>query len=149
MSLAIALLVFGFILVIAELLFIPGGVVGVIGGLCGIFAIYMGFEQSQAAGFTLLFVGLVTYLGGIYLLFKTGTYKWLTVKTELKSKVNQLDSNLKLGDSGKAITRLNPYGKVDFNGNITEVKAENNFVDEGVQVIICNFTNNIITVKPQ
>lgn len=149
MSLAIALLLFGFILVIAELLFIPGGVVGVIGALCGIFGIYMGFEISVTAGFSLLFGGLVLYLGGIYALFKTGTYKWLTVKTELTSKVNVRSNNLKIGDSGKAITRLNPYGKVDFNGNITEVKSENNFIDEGTQVIICNFTNNIITVKPE
>ena len=146
----ILLLIFGILLMIAEVLVIPGvGFVGIIGFILLAIAIYFGYEISENTGHVVLGVGAVSSIGILVLSLRAKTWDRLSLKSELKGKSNpdKYEDIFKVGDKGKSTTRLNPIGKALIADRVVEVKSYSEFIDENKEIEIIKLEGNKITVK--
>lgn len=140
----------GLSLIILEIIFIPGTTVaGIIGFLFLIYGNYLSFEKGALEGglvltATLLFTVVMT----IYA-FKNKSWEKFSLKNESASKVNEdLGLNLKVGDEGKTVSALRPYGKAMFFESDYEVKTMGDFAEAGTKVKIKKIDNKNIFVIP-
>lgn len=140
----------GIILIIVEILFVPGTtIVGVFGLIILGVGIYFTYDTygTSIGNWTLLAAALVTGLL-IYYSFKSGTWLWLANDQVIDSKVSQkFLAKLKVGDIGIALSALRPMGSGMFNDNKFEVESEGNFLDANTQIKIIELKNNRIIVE--
>jgi len=94
-----------------------------------------------------LIVILVFLIIGILLFFRYKTWKPLMLETELDSKVNVPDINMKIGMEGKTVSRLAPGGKAIFETGTEEVFSQHEFIDENQQIVVTKLEGNKIIVK--
>ena len=145
------LILIGLLLIIVEILFIPGTtVVGLLGFLftvVGVIFVYTNY--GNVVGFyTLLGTALVSG-GTLFLSFRSGVWKKFSLKNHLEGKVNEgITKSLEVGAIGKAVSALRPMGSVDFNGKIYEVKSSGEYFNPGTLVKIVRIQLNDILVEP-
>ena len=150
--LIIASLIFlGILLMLIEMLLIPGvGIAGILGlaslaGSCW----YAFTALSTKAGIivTLIVICLITVM--LICILRAKTWKKLELNTEIQSKVNEDSEKVSIGQQGKALTRLAPMGTARFENLTCEVKSsEGNMIDPGTLIEICAIEENKIFVKP-
>lgn len=151
--LVISLIIIGLILLAIELLVIPGfGVTGILSiasliGAC-FFAFYSYgyvFGVAVTAGILILIIISIT------LLLRSGTWKKLSLRTNIESKVDTAPQSkgLKIGDTGITITRLAPGGHVKFGENIVEASTRDGLIEQKKEVEISSFEGNRIFVTPK
>ncbi len=146
-----ALILLGLLLVIAEIIFVPGTtVVGVIGAGFMIAGIVSSFSYlgQQGGWITVGVTGLSSILI-FYYAFKANVWGRFSLKTSSQGKVNEggLDG-LSAGQEGKAISALRPSGKAEISDKTYEVKTLGDFVASGSKVRIIKVTSNQIIVEP-
>jgi Membrane-bound serine protease (ClpP class) len=151
LALTIALIIIGLILLSIELLIIPGfGIAGILGITSLIGACYFAF-----AGFGTI-VGMIVMLGiialviiGVLFIMRTDTWKKISLKTNIDSKVDDSPDvkGLTVGLHGKTITRLAPGGQVIFDNKIVEVYTRDGLIEPGKEVEISSIEDNRIFVS--
>ncbi|MBC7920553.1 MAG: NfeD family protein [Ferruginibacter sp.] len=143
------LLVFGLLLILAEVIFIPGTTIfGVLGFATAVVGIYLSYRQL---GTTLGTAVLVGYAGvafvALYFGFKSNVWRRFALTSRISSRVNEEERFfLQIGDRGKAISALRPSGKAEFKGGIAEVHSLGNFIDAGCTLEVVRLENNQIFV---
>ena len=144
------LLLLGIILILIEILFIPGTTVFGILGLISIFASdylsisYFGFEVGIIYSIT---SGIFCLIMILYAL-KSDTWNKVSLKNIHSHKVSKNQySELSIGDIGKSYSSLKPYGKGVFNDKSYEVKSLENFIEENKKIKIINILQDKILVK--
>lgn len=147
----IALLAVGLMLIVAELVFIPGTtIVGLLGfafAAVGIVTTYRHFGND---------IGLYILLGMsglslVTLIYSIRSKSWsrFSLKTASNSKVNEgLMESLVVGEEGKAISTLRPIGKAEFKNKQFEVKTTGDYLETGTRIRILQIQSNQITVEP-
>nr|WKN35344.1 NfeD family protein [Tunicatimonas sp. TK19036] len=146
------LLVVGVLLIVVELIFIPGTTIfGIAGLLLTAAAIIISFiNYGNTLGFGILGISFV--LLGITLFFslRTGAWDKLSLKTSSKSRVNdeEVKPNIWKGDRGVALSALRPSGKVEFKEATVEVSTLGRYVDAGTEVQVVDVQANKILVEP-
>jgi membrane-bound ClpP family serine protease len=150
--LAIALLILlGIILILIELLVVPGiSVAGIGGVLLIIGGIVLGyhFHGTTAGNYILLASGVLMILL-VVLALKLKTWQRFGLQSTIDSKVGVLKTEeIKEGDEGISISRLAPIGKAMFNEKLFEVHSEGEYIDENQPIIVIRISgNNKIFVK--
>ena len=147
----ISLVVAGILLIIAEILFVPGTtVVGILGIASSIFGVYLSYDYFGAATGTWFTVGsAIIFAVALYYSFKSKTWDKFSLKDSLQGKVNEnLTSGLESGMEGIAISTLKPIGKAEFNDKEYEVKTTGQYVESGQQLKILKIEKNNIIVEP-
>lgn len=151
MGFIIVLILVGILLLLAEILLVPGvgvaGILGVIslGGSC--FCAYSEFGSTVGTVVTVINVVLVVILT-IYVL-RAKTWKKLALDTNIDSRVNMFDSkSLATGDCGKTLTRLAPMGTAIIRDVKYEVTSLEGVIDPGTDVEVVLMEDNKIYVKP-
>lgn len=147
----IALVVAGVVLLITEILFVPGTtVVGILGIAAAIFGVYLSFKyfgQTVGSGFAVSSVALFGV--AVYLSFKSKTWQRFSLKETSKGRVNEgLTQSLKAGDQGVAISVLKPIGKAEFAGKEYEVSALGHYLEPNTPLRIVKIKMNRIIVEP-
>ena len=143
------LLIIGLILILIEILFIPGTTVFGIFGILAIF--YSDYLSFQYFGTELAIVYSIA--NSILVLFvviyslKTNTWKRIALNKIHNVKVENKFDSLKVGDEGKTTSALRPYGKAIFSDKFYEVKSSENFIDENKKIKIINILQDKIIVK--
>lgn len=150
MGLIITLILVGIVLMIAEILLIPGvGVAGILGLLSmGGSCWYAFYEYGNLTGGIVAGVTAVVLVVFAVVVLRAKTWKRMTLNTTIESKVNQLTVELRVSDKGRTITRLAPMGSVRFGDEIVEVKALEGMIDPNVEVEICMIEDGKIYVVP-
>ena len=70
------------------------------------------------------------------------------VQAAIDGKANVLEEGaVKIGDSGKTISRLNPTGKALINKLPLEVQTQDGFIDEEKDIVVTKVLQNKIYVK--
>jgi len=143
------LLVIGLILILIEILFIPGTTVfGIFGILAIFYSDYLSFQYFGAE-----FAIVYSIANSILVLFvviyslKTNTWKRIALNKIHNVKVENKFDSLKVGDEGKTTSALRPYGKAIFSDKFYEVKSSENFIDENKKIKIINILQDKIIVK--
>ena len=146
----VLLLLVGIVLIVMELIFIPGttvfGIAGLLLTIVGIVISFVAFGSS---------VGLWVLIGafaalGIILYFSLRSDAWnkLSLKQSHQSRVNEgVKSNVWKGDVGIALSALRPYGRVEFEETVVEVSTLGPYVDAGMKVQVVDVLPNKILVE--
>ncbi len=150
MGLIITLILVGIVLMIAEILLIPGvGVAGILGLLSlGGSCWYAFYEFGNLTGGIVTGVTAVVLVAFAVVVLRAKTWKRMTLNTTIESKVNQLPVELRVSDKGRTVTRLAPMGSARFEDEIVEVKALEGMIDPNVEVEICMIEEGKIYVVP-
>jgi len=72
----------------------------------------------------------------------------LSRNIEGKVEVGLEEQKIKVGDTGKAMTRLNPVGKVMINDITVEAKSIKGFVDQHTKIEVVKVLTTQVIVKP-
>ena len=151
MGLIIALIIIGLVLLLAEILLIPGvgfaGILGVLsmGGSC-----YIAFhDYGTTTGLIVLAIIIAILILFLIWVLRAKTWKKMTLETNIDSKAVSSDpAVLAVGDCGRTLTRLAPMGSARFGDYVIEVKAVEGMLDPNVDVRVVLIEDNKIYVKP-
>ena len=148
-ALVITLIILGIICLILELLVVPGAIVGIIGFLMMVAGVVIAYMQlGTLVGNIVLILTVALFITGITLALRSKTWRKMTLKTAIDSKMNEVDEDkVKPGMEGVALSRLAPMGKGRFNGEIVEVSSSLGFIDENSEIVIIKIEGNKIIVK--
>lgn len=145
------LIIFGLILILVELIFVPGTtLVGILGFIFTCFGIFLSFQNyGTTIGFVVMGISAFITAVAVYFSFKAGIYKKFALNSAIKSKVNdEYKYDLWVGDEGKTVSSLKPFGKAEFKDQVHEVSSNGNFIDAGQPVKIIRIKDNKIFVEP-
>ncbi len=136
-------------LIALELVALPGGVAGILGGVAMAIGVWQSYAQYGAvAGNITLIVSLIVVVALLLLLMRNKTWKRMGLKEEVDSRVNTVDENkISVGSTGTTISRLAPAGKAIINGQTCEVHTVNEFINENRPVQVIKIEGYLITVK--
>lgn len=148
---AILLCVLGIILLLVEVLFVPGvGVVGIFGFIALGIGIYGAYTVGTTEGHLTLGGSVICSGAVTWLAFRPGTWKRVSVNSNITGKMNLLPADLlKVGEEGTTTTRVNPVGNARFGNDYFEVTSQSSFIDENVAVEIVKIQGAHIYIKPK
>ena len=147
----LALISFGLIMIVVEIIFVPGttfvGIIGLISTIIGVYFSFVFFGSSVGFGF--LAFSIVLFGVALYFGFRGKTWDRFSLKHSIRSKVNEgLTSNLQIAQRGVALSSLRPIGKAEFEGRTYEVKSHGDYIDTGTAIEIIKIEQNNIYVQP-
>ena len=150
-TLYITLLLAGFVLIGTEI-FIPGGILGIIGSGVWIAAAIVGGRNfpepwNILSAFALLLMGILTFVVWIKYFPKSrvGKSLSLTDSTENYRSHEDLD-DFPVGTTGEAVSTLRPSGIANFDGKRIDVVADGEWVEAGQPVKISSTANGHVSV---
>lgn len=148
----ILIILAGIALLLIEFLVIPGFTVFGIGGfLCiigGVIASYV-FHGSTAGHITLVSTIVASVIAMLFA-FRRKTWNKMGLGTSIDSRLIAIEpEKIKSGDTGQAITRLAPMGKVKVNDGVYEAKSISGYIQEGTKVEVIKISQNQLIVKPK
>ena len=140
---------FGLLAIVLDLLFIPGGVLAILGlitVISGVVCSYVAF--GAAAGNIVLVCTLAVSIVAIVLILRSRTWRKCALNAEIDTKMNEFDEDkIKVGAVGETISRLAPSGKAVFDGDTVEVTSAHGLIDENSKVRVLRIDGNKITVE--
>jgi len=151
-AILVILVILGLAFIFVEF-FIPGGVVGIIGGLFILAAIVTGYAFEGPMVGTLLLVASMV-MGAILVplwmkLFpNTPIGKSMTLSGSLPKGNGDNRPVLNLGTRGVTVTPLRPSGTVRFGADRIDVVSEGRMVESGVAVEVYKVDGTRIVVRP-
>jgi len=152
MGLIITLIIIGVVLLLAELLLIPGiGIAGVLGLLALVGANFMAFfYHSQTVGIIVLILSIVICILAVSYALRAKTWKRLSLHQEIAAKAIPLphEQGIHIGMRGKTLGRLIPSGKARFGSIDAEVYAFRGVIDPGKEVEVVQIEDLRIFVVP-
>ena len=146
----IALVVGGLLLIFCEV-FVPGGILGIIGGIilfCGLAA---GFMHDVSFGFILLIAALVCGIAGLYLWVKYFPGSPMGKKIFLANDAHEWQGydNMKkelVGKEGIAHSPLRPSGTALIDGKRVDVVTRGEMIDAKSTIKVVEVSGNRVVV---
>ncbi len=144
-------LIGGLVLIILELIAIPGTTIAGISGLAmivyGIVRVYS--EYGTTWGTISLFVTLFFCVILLVYSLRTKTWKRFALDKSIDSKANDIkQEDFNVGDRGITITRLASAGNVEINGKRIEAFTTTAFLDPNTEIEIERIEGSKIFVRP-
>lgn len=152
MYLFFLLLISGILLLGAEI-FLPGGVLGLLGGMALLAAVVLGFFTFGAATGIYLAFGIIILTGlGVWVWIKlfprTNVGKTLTLdQTAGDYKASDKALQNLTDQIGKALTDLRPSGVVRIDGKNYSVVSDGPLIERGTEVKVVKVGGNRIVVQ--
>lgn len=146
-----AFILIGLVLIIVEIIFVPGTtVVGIAGFLSMGYGIYQSYSLYGNSVGTLTLVASLLVSGLlIYMSFRNRSWERFSLKSEMTSKVNEsFDLELQPGDKGRSVSSLKPIGKALFHDEEVEVRSNGGFVEENQEIEVLRVEGKNIFVQP-
>jgi len=152
MNLSLFLYLLGLVLICLEI-FVPGGILGIIGFLLIMGSIWIAFIRLGRVGGSYFLVGsLALAMLSVYAVMRFGTKTRLSRKLFLQSTEEGFEStseNLDYleGKTGISITTLRPSGKALINGRKVNVVTEGLFIPKGRRLKVVVAEGNRVVVR--
>lgn len=146
----IILILVGLLMMILEIIVIPGtGVAGIIGFVLMATGIWLAYtRQGIVAGHITLGATIAINVIGLILTLRSKTWKKAMLNTVNSGKVNDIEKgDLEVGEIGTTISRCAPMGKAEFKNNFYEVSTLSEFIDQEQKVEIIKISGNKIYIK--
>lgn len=149
--LILGLILFGILLVVAEIFIVPGTtIVGVIGGVIMVAGVVLGYTQqdNMLIGHAILAGTSVVTVVLAYLAYRALQTSSYSLSDTVSSKVNLLDDNtIHIGDTGVTVNVLRPSGKALINDIKFEVFSVDGYIDSDTSVTVTKIEGNKIWVR--
>jgi len=148
--LVIGIVSIGIVFILAEILFVPGGILGIVGGLLLFYAIYLPYGEGFGIEAHINVIAILAVLSlSLYLMVRSNTWNKIKLSKSIDSTVKKnVSDSINLGDIGICVSRLVPMGKARFGDIHAEVKSYSTFVDQGTEIEVVEIKNDKIIVKP-
>lgn len=146
----ILLIILGILLFLAELLLLPGITIAAVGSFCCLVAASaMAFTyHGLVVGFIVTGVILVIIIVATMIFLRAKTWRRVALNTKItESSAPEIQAQASVGDTGLAISRLAPMGKVIINNRTLEAKTQGQYIDQGTEIEVIGFDNSNIIVK--
>ena len=147
----VSLLILGIILMLVEMLLIPGiGLAGFLSlGSLAVACWYAFSAISTSAGWWTTFAAMVLLGVMTFFILRAKTWRRFELKTEVTSQTGTESSLVHPGDRGIAYTRLAPMGTGRFDAVSCEVKSfDNKMIAAGTPIEVVAVEENKPLVKP-
>lgn len=150
MTIIIILMALGVLLIVLDIVFIPGMIIGIFGGLLLITGVVLSYATvGTTFGNWALISSVVAMIIILIYCFKTDVWSKFALKDTIASRVNEEKKIiLNPGDEGKAVSVLRPSGKAEFKDEIFEVHTLGHYCEPGKKLKIVSVTNSKIFVEP-
>lgn len=144
----VGLLALGYILLFLEV-FVPGGVLGVLGGLAMVYACYLAFGLSPAWGAAAVGLSVIVALLAVRLVARSRIGRKLVLQDRGVGAWKAAEDGLEalLGREGRTLTTLRPAGLAEFDERRIDVVADSEFLAAGVAVRVCEVEGNRVVVE--
>jgi len=146
----ISLIATGLILIVVEIIFVPGTtVVGFIGFGLLLLGLLLGFRYfDNTTGWSIV-AGTAVASGIIFTwTFRSKPWQQFALKSSIKSKVNEgIHDHLQTGEEGITMSALRPSGKAEFGGKIVEVTTQGTYLESGTRIKIIKLSPYQILVE--
>jgi membrane-bound ClpP family serine protease len=145
------LIILGIILFYVEFLIIPGvTIAGIAGAICIMVGVYFGYKgYGTPGGHYILGSTAIVSILSIILMLRSNTWKKIALETKIEGKTSSsLELEIKVGDTGQTITRLNPYGKVLINNKIYEARSTSSYIDPKIEIEVKKIDGSHLIIKP-
>lgn len=149
----LVLFVIGLILIVAELV-VPGGIIGIIGGVLIIGSLLFAGESFVHMAYSILIAMIITGIGMVILMKFFGKKLHLFNRLVLRdattteegyvSNTNRIEL---IGKRGQSITPLRPSGTIVLDGERLDVVTEGSYVDGGKTVEVIKVEGSRIVVR--
>ncbi len=144
------LLVLGAILIVVDIVFIPGMIVGIAGAVfmaTGVLTAYS--SLGTQAGHLSLAASTVIVSALLFYMFRTDIWSKFALNDTISDKVNDHLNNLPaLGTIGQALSDLRPGGKASFGDSVLEVTTRGSYCKAGSDIRVIHMENRKIIVEP-
>lgn len=150
LGVVIGLLLLGILLLLLEILFVPGTTIVGVGGIILLaIGIYLSYAYlGTIAGHISLASCVVVVILSLAVLLKGNTWKRMALDSSIDSRsLVNMSTQVTVGDRGVTVSRLNPMGKALFGEKMLEVTADGEFVDESKDIEVVKVEQNKIKVK--
>lgn len=145
----ILLILIGIILLVLEILVLPGLIAGIIGTLLIILSVvwiyhdYGTVTGHITAASSLMLTGLAIY-GSL----KSKAWNRFGLKDQIDGRVNEVNTlGINEGDEGKTLSALRPSGTVLISNIRVEAQSSGEFIDAGTKIIVTRVLPNKVMVK--
>lgn len=152
MSIIVALIVAALILAFFEVI-LPGGILGLIAGICIVVAAWVAGSQYGSGGAILtllastLAVGLLVYIE-FKLIARTSLGNAFFLKSSVTGHSNHAQAEASMvGQEGVAITRLNPSGKVAISGETYQAFSQDGYLEVDTAIRVTGQDNFKLIIK--
>ncbi|MFT5126459.1 MAG: membrane-bound serine protease (ClpP class) [Rhodothermales bacterium] len=148
----LALVVVGILLLLVEI-FLPGGICGILGGVCVIAGVIISFGQSITLGLQMTAASVVLGLLGLWAWCKyfpdsrVGKQMFLQTSAEDWHGYDEANDGL-LGCRGVAHSDLRPAGLALINNKRVDVVSDGTMIAKGTSIEVLEVEGNRIVVAP-
>lgn len=152
LGIIVGLIFLGIILILIEVLVIPGtSVAGFLGMFLMAVGVYLAYTKiSITTGHYTLGASLIASVILIIFALRPRTWKKAMLTASVDGKVVNIETEESLiGKEGITITRLNPIGKVKVDDKYYEAKSWYTIIEPNTQVEIIRIESNLLIVKPK
>jgi len=146
----IILVFIGLVLLLVELVFLPGTtLIGILGFLVLAAGVWLGYEKMGLAnGHIILSVALILSVTIVFFSFKADVWSKFALKDVNHSRVNEnVKPQLQEGNTGRTLSALRPSGTAMFNDQPYEVHTNGEFLNAGTAVVITRINHHKVIVK--
>lgn len=151
MWLIIGLVLIGVLLLVAELVLLPGISVAGIGALLSFAgAVLLGYmNHGFWVGSVVLTAIVLLSVIAVVVSLRANTWRRLSLNETIDSTSTPTpeEHNIRIGQQGVTLTRLAPMGKATFGDATVEAKAIDSFIDPRRRVEAIAFDNTVVIVK--
>ncbi|KXU36631.1 hypothetical protein AXK11_03570 [Cephaloticoccus primus] len=142
-------------LLISFEVFVPGGILGLLGGLALLVAVGLSFYDHGVSGGALAFFAALAFVGAVLfvefkLLPKTALGRSLFLKGSVTGTATAAPQDTLVGASGAALTVLAPSGYVLIDGRQHEAFSRSGFIAAGasIKVVAAESLRLIVISEP-
>lgn len=148
-TLLVILIFIGVVLILLELLLLPGvGVSGIAGLGFLLYAIFSAYEKSTNYGHSVLVICVVVVIASIIHALRAKTWSNMSLKVSADGKLNDNnEGKIKVGDEGITISRLANIGKAEFYDEKFEVESIEGYIQPQTKIVITALKKGKIYVK--
>ena len=150
LTIIVALILIGLILLAVELFLIPGTtIVGILGLLFTVGGVISSFT-SLGTNMGFLVLGISVVGAGLMLYFglKGNVWQKFSLKGQINSKFNEdVEMAVSMSEEGKTISALRPMGKAEFRNGIVEVRSMGGYLPTNTKVRVIKIQDKIIMVE--
>ncbi len=144
----VGLLALGFILLFLEV-FVPGGVLGVIGAVAMVYGCYLAFGMSSGWGAAAVCLSVVVAVLAVRLVMRSRLGAKLVLNDSGARDWKAADAGLEglLGREGQTLSPLRPAGLAEIDERRIDVIADSEFLAAGAWVRVCEVEGNRVVVE--
>ncbi|MBO7188048.1 MAG: NfeD family protein [Tidjanibacter sp.] len=151
MWLIVSLILIAMLLLLVEIVLLPGVSVAGIGAVISYaIAIYKGYTDfGSEGGWIILIASIISAVATIAIAVKANFWQRFSLKDNIdsRSQTPAEELNIERGAKGESITRLAPSGKVMIDGKVFEARSIDKYIDPHSEVEVVDFENFTVIVR--